>query len=145
MSDSVKCGRCQDWVHPTQPHICLPTEPAEPVKVPVTAEQIVRMLRAEAAACISGVAILLGKEAQEGFKLMELKLTAAADMIEAQEKRFAEHLEAWKANNAHHAARIAELEKHALALTKAPALSSDIIDSEDSMLVHNMETVLARK
>src|SRR5690348_420782 len=65
--------------------------PAEtPAKVPITAEQIVRMLRAEAAACTSAVATLLGKEAQEGFKLMELKLTTAADMIEAQEKRFAE-------------------------------------------------------
>jgi hypothetical protein len=36
---------------------------------------------------------------------------AAADHIEAEERRFAEHLEARKANNAWHAARIAELEK----------------------------------
>jgi hypothetical protein len=42
--------------------------------------------------------------------LLERKLTQAADTIEAQDKRFAAHLDAWKANNAWHAARIAELE-----------------------------------
>ncbi len=36
--------------------------------------------------------------------------TAAADHIEADQKRFAEHLDAWRVNNMTHAARIAELE-----------------------------------
>lgn len=38
-------------------------------------------------------------------------LQGAALALEVEQKRFAEHLEAWRVNNAWHAARIAELEK----------------------------------
>jgi hypothetical protein len=48
---------------------------------------------------------------REGWTRSAKLLREAAGHIEALERRFAEHLEAWKANNAHHAARIDELEK----------------------------------
>jgi hypothetical protein len=44
---------------------------------------------------------------QENAKLF----TEAAETILAQERRFNEHHEAWKANNVWHAARITELEQ----------------------------------
>lgn len=43
-------------------------------------------------------------------------MNEAADLIEQQDKRFTEYLETWRANNAHHAQRIAELERGATLL-----------------------------
>lgn len=50
-------------------------------------------------------------EAVPIFAAMAELLDSAADYIESSDKRFAEHLEAWRVNSATSAARIAELEK----------------------------------
>jgi hypothetical protein len=66
----------------------------------------------------------LPAEMRVPFAQLHTLFTGAAAHIEAQDKRFAEHLEAWKANNAHHAARIEELEE-------AVDLAMSIIDHND--------------
>jgi hypothetical protein len=71
---------------------------------------LVQALRVEAADGLAASKTCPNEQVRPAFAAVGRLLTRAADHIEAQDKRFAEHLEAWKANNAHHAARIEELE-----------------------------------